>query len=142
MSPDERFWAKVDKTASCWLWRASSANGGYGQFFVGGVRWRAHRYSYTRCVGEIPEGMELDHLCGVPACVNPSHLEAVTKAENLDRRNHSPRFHGRQAIECVNGHLFDEANTYITPQGRRGCRACIRERARRRYWRLKRREEA
>lgn len=37
----------------------------------------------TSFVGPITDGLELDHLCNVPSCVNPDHLEPVTHAENM-----------------------------------------------------------
>jgi HNH endonuclease len=81
----ERFWAKVDKTESCWLWTGALAKG-YGQF--GGTRKQriqAHRWAYQELVGSIPEGLELDHLCRVRRCVNPAHLEPVTHSVNIMR---------------------------------------------------------
>jgi hypothetical protein len=47
----------------------------------------AHRLSYEWLVGPVPEGMELDHLCRVRHCVNPSHLEVVTHSVNVIRGN-------------------------------------------------------
>jgi hypothetical protein len=71
-------------------------------------------------VGVIPDGLELDHLCCVNACVRPDHLEAVTKKENMRRRSVSQ-------THCKHGHAFDDANTYRSrTHGRRSCRACNR----------------
>ena len=81
----ERFWAKVRKTDGCWLWTGSHNGLGYGTIRSVGRKMYVHRYSYELLVGPIPAGLELDHLCRVPGCVNPDHLEPVTHAENLRR---------------------------------------------------------
>jgi len=84
-----RFWRKVDFGApgDCWRWTGAISDTGYGDFFlsisVGTVR--AHRWAYEERRGPIPRGMDLDHLCRVRHCVNPDHLEPVTRAENLRR---------------------------------------------------------
>lgn len=83
----------------------------------------AHVFAYEAFVGPIPEGMEPDHLCRNTLCVRPSHLEAVTRRENL-RRADSPVGINARRTECVNGHPFNAANTYIRPNGNRGCRQC------------------
>jgi hypothetical protein len=80
---DANFWAKVDKTETCWLWTGAMLNG-YGKFWAGKTVF-AHRWSYERFIGPIPKGLHLDHLCRVPACVRPDHLEAVTNRENVLR---------------------------------------------------------
>lgn len=91
----ERFWAKVERDPSgCWLWTASLADGGYGHF----GRWKAHRYAYETLVEPVPHGLDLDHLCRVRHCVNPSHLEPVTRAENLRRGTHKLSLAQRQEI--------------------------------------------
>lgn len=77
----ERFWAKVRKTATCWLWRGATNKSGYGNFWDGERNVSAHRFAF----GEVPEGLEIDHLCSVRNCVNPDHMEAVTHAENVRR---------------------------------------------------------
>jgi hypothetical protein len=118
----ERFWAKVNKTDECWLWTASRVGGGYGRFHpTNGVSVYAHRWAYEQLVGPIPEGLQLDHLCRVRQCVNPSHLEPVTQAENIRRG-------ALYVVECPKGHAYDEANTYRRPGGQRSCRACRCER--------------
>lgn len=81
----DRFFAKVEKTNDCWLWRAATTVG-YGVFKrATKVLVYAHRWSYEHHVGPIPEGLHIDHLCRVRACVNPAHLEPVTLAENNRR---------------------------------------------------------
>lgn len=71
----------------CWLWTEGlTPNGGYGVFNVAySTIQLAHQWSYLYHVGSIPDGLELDHLCRVPKCVNPYHLDPVTPAENKRR---------------------------------------------------------
>lgn len=115
-SYEERFWAKVARTdIGCWNWLAAANELGYGRF----EERAAHRVAYELLSGPIAEGLELDHLCRNPSCVRPDHLEPVTHAENM-RRAYA------EQDRCKQGHLFDEANTYVSPTGRRKCRACRR----------------
>lgn len=85
VSAEVRFWAQVDKTQTCWLWTGSGTPTGYGQIGVNGRKQYVHRYAYELLVGPIPEGLTIDHLCRNPPCVNPSHMEPVTQAENTRR---------------------------------------------------------
>jgi hypothetical protein len=86
--PEERFWAKVDKSGDCWLWTAYCVKGGYGRFTISKTKYLAHRVSYAWYIGEIPEGFEVDHKCHTPSCVRPQHLQAVTGEVN--RANKRP----------------------------------------------------
>lgn len=83
-----RFASKIEpQPDGCWLWTASCGRGGYGQVWHGGTMARAHRVVYLLVTGSpIPDGLELDHLCRVRHCVNPEHLEPVTRQENQRRR--------------------------------------------------------
>ena len=124
LPPEERFWPKVQKTETCWLWTGFKRNG-YGHFWVRGRLIQAHRFAYELLVGPIPTGLTLDHLCRNRSCVNPKHLEAVSMRTNILRGNNlSARY--AQATHCVHGHPFDLFNTLIGRKGQRRCRACHR----------------
>lgn len=71
----------------CWLWQGARVGGRlrYGCLRDGDRHQYAHRIMYRAHVGPIPRGLVLDHLCEVPWCVRPSHLEAVTQSENIRR---------------------------------------------------------
>lgn len=84
-SVEERFWAKVD-VGVCWLWTGSTNGNSYGRFSLDGRMVPAHRWAYEALVGPIPPGLQIDHLCRVPLCVNPDHLEPVSQADNKRRR--------------------------------------------------------
>jgi hypothetical protein len=128
---------EIDHESGCWNWMGSkNGNTEYGKFSyrVGGQTFHptAHRFCWETFVGPIPEGLEIDHLCGNKLCVNPDHLEPVTHAENCRRRNtskHIGEFH-RAKTHCPHGHPYSGENLYVNPQGKRECRICKRARTR------------
>lgn len=82
----ERLLARVQHDANgCWVWTGSLLADGYGNLRDGAKVKRAHRVSYETFVGPIPGGLEIDHLCRNRSCINPDHLEPVTRAENQRR---------------------------------------------------------
>ena len=95
---------------------------GYGKLRVDGEMQYVHRFVYELLVGAIPNGLVIDHLCRNPGCVDPDHLDVVTRRVNT-LRGYDPPARRAVAIRCENGHPFDEANTYRW-KGYRKCRAC------------------
>lgn len=84
--PIERAWPKIQRQPDgCWQWVAGVASNGYGTWSLHGRTNSAHRLLYTLLVGPVPAGLDLDHLCRNRLCVNPSHLEPVTRQVNLLR---------------------------------------------------------
>lgn len=84
----------------------------------------AHRFAYERLVGLIPEGLQLDHLCRVPYCVNPAHLEPVTSRENTMRGLNFAAVNAKKT-HCLRGHLLSGDNLMTTPSyDGRLCRTC------------------
>lgn len=93
-----RFWRRVDKTPTCWLWTGPLFEG-YGRIKLHGKAWPAHRMAWTMLRGPIPEGMQIDHKCRTRACVNPDHLQTVTHA--LNQQNRSQQGWGRSGHRGV-----------------------------------------
>lgn len=129
-SLEERFWSKVDKSGDCWLWTGGRNVDGYGFLNHGTGGKRSHVIAYNMLVGEVPAGMELDHLCRNRQCVNPAHLEPVTHRENV-LRGAGPAARHAKKTHCIHGHPFDPTNTLVRMHGDviwRVCRACKRQR--------------
>lgn len=109
------FLKNVERDDECWIW-TGRLNQGYG-LYGGRI---AHRDAYQRLIGPIGEGLELDHICRRPACVNPLHMQPVTRNENIRRRYAA-------ITHCKWGHEFTPENTRVR-DGRRHCRECDRRR--------------
>ncbi len=115
----------VDADGDCWLWRGYIAQDGYGQT----GRGPAHRAVYLRLVGDIP-AETLDHLCRVRHCVNPDHLEPVSRRENI-LRGYGPGAQVTRTGFCRRGHAMDAANSFYQPGRARRCLACFKAAQRR-----------
>jgi hypothetical protein len=121
---EERFWDRVhaEPNSGCWLWVGFVTRKGYGTFSEG-KNYRAHRWAYEHYAGDIPEGMDLDHTCKTPECVNPDHLQVCTHHFSCGQAR-------REATHCRQGHLLSGENlriqAYGNRAGRRRCRTCAR----------------
>ncbi len=132
--------------SGCWIWAGAVSPNGYGQVWDRNAKRRrpAHRVSFEAGTGAVPPGLDLDHLCRVRCCINPAHLEPVTRGENT-RRGLLPTVlrakYLAEVTHCAQGHEYTPENTYRRPAGGRGCMACrarnsqlseVRRKARRR----------
>ena len=135
----ERFFAKVDKqggfpdfdddlvrvtvdNGQCWVWLGASSGKGYGRVRVHRKLYMAHRLSLMLIGVVIPDDMDVDHLCRRASCVNPKHLEVVTRSENTRRgRLRLPRPHRET---CSHGHPLTQENTIVRREGWRACKTC------------------
>lgn len=146
MTDLERFTAKVDVPTdpdACWLWTGSVMRHGYGWFYFRSRSDAAHRAAYELFRGPIPAGMHLDHTCHTNdpdcaggfsclhrRCVNPAHLEPVSKREN-DRRGQSPMAKEARLSHCKHGHPLSGENLRPVPNrppGWRECEVCYQRR--------------
>lgn len=123
----------------CLVWTGHRNRDGYGRMgYQGAKSISVHRVAYIEFVGEIPEGMQVDHLChtndndcpgGVcqhRACIEPTHLELVSAGENT-LRGRSFAVANRSKKTCPQGHEYDDKNT-IRYRKRRFCRTCTYQR--------------
>ncbi len=133
MNFKQRLFNKIKRTSDCWEWTAYKTQGGYGQ--IRGEDQKmiyAHRAVYELLVGEIPEGLQIDHLCRNRSCVNPDHLEPVTAKENIRRGIGIGVGVGisnsrRKKTHCKNDHLLKSPNLLKRSGGERMCRVCWNE---------------
>ncbi len=126
---DERFDRYTCYTGDCIVWIGCSDQHGYGSFYESRHRpyLKAHRFAYEREHGLFPIGLDVDHLCRNPSCVNPAHLEAVPHRVNVQRglAAESCRKRGAAITHCKSGHELSGENVYHR-NGRRHCRQCRR----------------
>lgn len=125
----DRFWVKVYPCpiTGCWL-HAGGGRDGYPELMINYVRRGVHVW-IALLDREIPPGYHVDHLCRVTCCVNPAHLDVVTCQINTLRGIGPSAINAaRTSCSATPSHPFNAENTYVTPDGRRQCRACNRAR--------------
>ncbi|MDE2097003.1 MAG: HNH endonuclease [Patescibacteria group bacterium] len=129
-----RLEAKIERIpeSGCWLWTAALQSNGYGYTRDSSGMRLAHRAVYTALRGPIPAGLDLDHLCRVRCCVNPAHLEPVTRQVNLLRGTPGAWMKRVAASRnaCAAGHEYTPENTRMRGKTRL-CRICERAHGRR-----------
>lgn len=113
----------VDRKTGCWNWTAGLNGKGYAYFWLNGGTRQAYKVAYVWKYGLVPKGLDLDHVCLNKKCVNPDHLEAVTRKEHTHRGSTLAAINFRKT-RCLRGHPFTKENTFIKPSGARVCRTC------------------
>lgn len=113
--------------SGCWEWQGGRTPDGYGKVSRRMKTLLVHRVVYADHHGPIPEGMQIDHLCGNQPCSNPEHLEAVTPRTNSQRWVDRPE---SKKTHCKHGHPFDDENTRLRQGKWRVCVACQKRRGR------------
>jgi len=122
----ECFLRKITKQHNgCWIWiGATTMLGSHRNFpYVNFAGKQSHRVAWELFRGAIPRGLEIDHLCKITNCVNPTHLEPVTRLENVRR---SSRYHP-VGSKCCRGHLMVKGNFKIRKEGFKRCLLCMKE---------------
>lgn len=122
---EERILSRIAHGGSgCWRWTGQLSKAGYGvlnMYHEDGKRRNTsiHRIVYREMIGDLTDGLALDHLCRNRWCVNPTHLEEVTLSENLRRG-----LGGILKTHCKNGHPYEGDNIRLRTTGERRCYQC------------------
>lgn len=131
----QRIADKSQMSGECWVFGGAQHSNGYGAvgMIENGrkVTRFVHRVAYRVLVEEIPDGLQLDHLCRNRKCWNPAHLDPVTHRVN-GMRGASPTVAVRLSGACMKGHPQTEGNVYRKPNGHQQCAVCARATAKRR----------
>lgn len=101
----------VDERDKCFLWTDTAMKRGYGRLRTR-ERQLVHRFVYELCIGPIPPGHLIHHVCENKLCVNPTHLAAMERREHVKR-------HGSGPCRRCGGHRFS-----TRADGKRDCIDC------------------
>lgn len=140
-SDEARFWSKVNKqggypdfsdtlvrvtpeAGECWVWTAATQSKWYGRFKIAGKLEMSTRVSLRLAGVAVQDGLDVDHLCRRPICVNPAHLEAVTRRENTLRGAIMEVNRGRRRGMCSKGHPLAGGNLILNGEYAPKCRTC------------------
>lgn len=119
----EGYYPHWEEDEPCWLFAGSIDPKGYGTVFNNGKNLKAHRVMYESEIGEIPDGLIIDHLCRVRACINPAHMEVVDNATNV-MRGEAPSAQNARKTHCKKGHELIGENIRLRNNGWRICKVC------------------
>lgn len=119
----------VGLSDECWIWTGAKDRKGYGNFCVAvGKTNKAHIFSYYLHKGPVPKGLQVDHECNNPSCVNPDHLQLLTGKKNNEKST-SPSAINKRKSHCKYGHMYTRESTRFE-RGRRICKICEKEKGR------------
>lgn len=110
--------------AGCWLWLRTLNSDGYGIVRCGKTMRPVHRIFYEHFVGVIPRDKQCHHICEVPACVNPKHIQLIRIADHTRIHLGASWKRKRERTHCKNGHEYSFENTYLYQSGKRACKSC------------------
>ena len=128
---EERFWKRVQKTETCWLWTGAKNKKGYGTFYISKYEpIGAHRFSYLLAEGKSPEELFVCHKCDNPSCVRPDHLFLGTNTDNMRDAKKKGRLKRERCYQGI--HLLMDGNERFDKKGRR-CRLCSNTNYRKNY---------
>src|SRR5258706_315091 len=120
---EKRFWPRIKKTDSCWLWMGTRNPKGYGQISINDKRQVTSRVMWVLTNGQIPNNLSVLHKCDNPPCCNPSHLFLGNHRDNTMDSIRKGRFHYKpfpkrpRPTNCPNGHFYNLENTYYSKDG-------------------------
>lgn len=116
--PEAAFAARTERRGECLEWTGTRTSSGYGTLRSGGKYVVAHRYSWERVNGPIPDGKDIDHTCWNRACVEPAHLRLATHAENMGNRSGA----NSNSISGIRGIYKEPSGSYRAGISRDGTR--------------------
>jgi hypothetical protein len=121
----DRLLSKTKIVDGCIEFTGSVQTGGYGQMGIKGRPYLTHKLAYEWLIGEVPSGLELDHICRNKKCLNTEHLEPVTHSENLIRRGlKGKKINKPERTHCRRGHRLTVENIYMRKNGVKQCQIC------------------
>lgn len=138
---EQRYWGKVvlgESNDDCWGWSGSIDRSGYGKISLPGrsERWmKVSRYAAMLHFGMFDRRLHVLHHCDNRLCSNPRHLYLGTHQQNMADMKMRGRVGDNgnaKKTHCPQGHEYTPENTYVSRSNKRHCRACGRDRDRRR----------
>ena len=108
----DRFWAKVRKTKTCWIWTGATTRDGYGSYLLYPSRKvvNTHRYIFEKTNNiQLQSNQLVCHSCDTPNCVNPAHLwlgdSTANTADMVSKKRQAHKLTEKQVKEIRDSNL-------------------------------------